>query len=296
MISAENLRKQFNSLVAVDGISFEIRKGEVFGLLGPNGAGKTTTISMLVGILRPDGGTVRIDGEGDPRRPEVRRKIGDAPQSLAVYQELTAEENLAFFGRLYGVRGRALKERVNWALDLAGLTDRKGDKVTTYSGGMQRRLNLVCALVHDPAIVLLDEPTVGVDPQSRNLIFDRIERLRDEGRTIVYTTHYMEEAQRLCDRVAIVDHGKMLDLDTVDALIDRHGGLSVVTAELEQQPSADISLPGELDGKVLHFESERPIDEIARLKTAGVMFRSLRVDRPNLENVFLNLTGRRLRD
>ena len=296
MIIADTIRKQFNGLVAVDDLSFSVSKGEVFGLLGPNGAGKTTTISMLVGVLQPEAGRVRIDGDGDPRQPQVRRKIGGAPQAVAIYNELTAEENLKFFGRLYGLHGAALRERVQWALDMAGLTERRRDRAKTYSGGMQRRLNLVCALVHDPAILLLDEPTAGVDPQSRNLIFERIEHLRDEGRTIVYTTHYMEEAQRLCDRVAIMDHGRMLDVDTVDALINRHGGHSSVTAELEQSPGADLTLPGTLEGQSLHFESDGPIDDIARLKASGVQFRSVHVDRPNLESVFLNLTGRRLRD
>jgi ABC-2 type transport system ATP-binding protein len=251
---------------------------------------------MLVGALKPDGGTVAIDGDGDPRRPGIRLRMGNAPQALALYNELTAEENLRFFARLYRLRGSRLKDRVTWALDLAGLQDRKQDAVKTFSGGMKRRLNLACALVHDPPIVLLDEPTVGVDPQSRNLIFERIELLKSEGRTIVYTTHYMEEAQRLCDRVAIIDHGKILDLGTVDELINRHGGHAVVTAELEASPDASARLPGKLEGLDLRFESGQPLQEIARLSSAGLKFRTLRVDRPDLESVFLNLTGRRLRD
>jgi ABC-2 type transport system ATP-binding protein len=290
MLTASNLIKRYGELTAVDGVSLQIGKGEIFGLLGPNGAGKSTTINMLVGVLVPDGGTIAIDGAGDPQDPSVRKKIGNAPQAMAVYEDLTAKENLEFFGRLFGLRGKLLTERVNWALELAVLDDRKDDQVHTYSGGMKRRLNLACALVHDPPLVLLDEPTVGVDPQSRNLIFEKIEQLRTQGHTIVYTTHYMEEAQRLCDRVAIIDHGKILDLDTVDNLIDKHGGKSIVKIEFEPATQLPDDLPGERNGRLLTFMSDHPMEEIAKT------FRSLHVERPDLEGVFLNLTGRRLRD
>jgi len=296
MIEARNLRKQYGDLVAVDDVSFHISRGSVFGLLGPNGAGKTTTISMLVGVLRPDQGEVEIDGGGDPAQASVRLKIGGAPQSPALYEELTAEENLLFFGRLYGLSGKRLRERVDWCLETAGLSERRSGYVSTFSGGMKRRLNLVCALVHDPPIILLDEPTAGVDPQSRNLIFEKIELLRNDGRTVVYTTHYMEEAQRLCDRVAIMDHGRILDVDTVDSLISRHGGTSVVTITLAQLPAADIPLPARPDGTTLRFETSSPIEDVADLATRGVKFRTLHVDHPDLESVFLNLTGRSLRD
>lgn len=296
MITVENLQKRYGDQVAVDGISFKIAPGEAFGLLGPNGAGKTTTINMLVGILTPDGGSVHIDGASDPTRAEVRRKIGNAPQTLALYDDLTASENLVFIGRLYGLRGARLSERVDYTLDLAGLTGRRNDRVGTFSGGMKRRLNLVCALIHDPPTLLLDEPTVGVDPQSRNLIFDQIERLRREGRTIVFTTHYMEEAERLCDRVAIMDHGKILALDTVDALIAKHGGRSVIEGELETTPEAGTKFAGQIDGTRFRMETDRPFEDISRLSADGLQFRSLRVDQADLETVFLNLTGRRLRD
>jgi ABC-2 type transport system ATP-binding protein len=251
---------------------------------------------MLIGALKPDAGTIHINGTGDPTRPEVRRSLGVAPQALALYQELTAEETLAFFGKLYGVTGDRLKARVNWALEFAGLTDRRRDRVKTYSGGMARRLNLACALVHDPAAIFLDEPTVGVDPQSRNHVFDSIETLKKSGRTILYTTHYMEEAQRLCDRVAIMDRGKVLALDTVDELVKQHGGRSVVTAELERPPAPGAKLPGRLEGTSLRFESTQPLEEVARLSGEGIKFTTLRVDRPDLQTVFLSLTGRSLRD
>ena len=295
MIAASDIHKTFGTVTAVDGISFEVKTGEIFGLLGPNGAGKSTTINMLVGLLTPDSGTVRIDG-GDPTQSAYRMKIGAAPQALAIYEDLTAEENLRFFGSLYGLHGRKLTERVNWCLDLAALTERRKDYAKTYSGGMKRRLNLVCALVHDPVLLLLDEPTVGVDPQSRNMIFDKIELLKKDGRTIVYTTHYMEEAQRLCDRVAIVDQGRMLDLDTVPKLIEKHGGSALVVAELQQQPPEGVSLPGELDELTLRFQSDKPLEDTARLNAQGIKMQSIRIDRADLESVFLNLTGRRLRD
>lgn len=296
MIEVRELRKSFGSTVAVDGVSFEVGRGETFGLLGPNGAGKTTTIGMLVGVLRPDGGSVLVNGGAKPTEAAARLAIGVAPQSLSLYEELTARENLLFFGRLYRLRGARLAERVTWALDFSELADRARDRVKTFSGGMKRRLNLAVALVHDPQVLFLDEPTVGVDPQSRNHIFDCVEELKSQGRTIIYTTQYMEEAQRLCDRVAIMDHGRLLDLDRVDALIERHGGRAVVKAELVRPPADASILPAPLDGMALRFESERPLEEIARLSTAGVAFQSLEVARPDLETVFLTLTGRSLRD
>ncbi|HKA24633.1 MAG TPA: ABC transporter ATP-binding protein [Candidatus Eisenbacteria bacterium] len=295
MIEVRDLRKSYGVLAAVDGVSFEVRRGETFGLLGPNGAGKTTTMHLLVGVLRPDGGTIQIAGEGDPTRPQTREKLGLAPQAMSLYPDLTGEENLAFFARLHGLGGSALHERVESMLALAGLTDRRKHRVRTYSGGMQRRLNLACALVHDPPVLLLDEPTVGVDPQSRNHLFENIESLRAQGRTILYTTHYMEEAQRLCDRVAIMDKGKILALDTVPALIERYGGASLIEAELEEPP-VDGGHAGTWDGHMLRVPSERPLEEVARLAGSGVRFTSLHIKRPDLETVFLELTGRSLRD
>ena len=296
MIQAEQLTKRFGELAAVDSVSFEISKGETFGLLGPNGAGKTTTIHMLVGALKPDGGRVVIDSIPDPTHAKARKRIGIAPQALALYENLSAVENVAFFGKLYGLSGGPLQKQVDWALSFTGLSERRKDRMKTYSGGMKRRLNMACAVVHKPQVLFLDEPTVGVDPQSRNHIFENIEALKGEGTTILYTTHYMEEAQRLCDRVAIMDRGKVLAMDTVDGLIEKHGGKSLVTATLDKPPPDPSALPGELDGLSLRVETNRPLEEVARLTDAGVHFTRLRVDRPDLEAVFLNLTGRRLRD
>ncbi len=296
MLEVTDLRKSFGDINAVDGVSFGVQQGEAFGLLGPNGAGKTTTISMMVGILSPDAGIISVHGEADPTRPAVRRRFGIAPQSLSLYDNLSAQENLAFFGKLYGLSGAELKERVDWALELASLQDRRKDRVKTFSGGMQRRLNLAAAMVHDPEVLFLDEPTVGIDPQSRNHILEQIHQLKASGLTIIYTTHYMEEAARLCDRVAIMDHGKLLALDTVQRLIAAHGGESLVLAELNQVPQDGAALPGDLDGTSLRFQSAEPLAEIGRLTSSGFEFSTLQVTQPDLEAVFLALTGRRLRD
>jgi ABC-2 type transport system ATP-binding protein len=303
MIKADNLKKQYGDIIAVNDVSFEVQKGETFGLLGPNGAGKTTTIQLLCGLLKPDGGVVTLNGKADPGLIDVRLSLGVVPQALAIYEELSAEQNLHFFGKLYGLRGKQLKERINNCLKIAGLEQRSKERVSKYSGGMKRRLNMVCSFLHEPPILLLDEPTVGVDPQSRNLIFDTIDDIKKQGRTIIYTTHYMEEAQRLCDRVAILDHGKILDMDSVENLIVKHGGPSYIEAEFEEgQLDADKIRPF-IDNKdiqfeetKIRFETSQPMESLAKLNQSGVRFSSLKVQTANLEDVFLNLTGRRLRD
>ena len=303
MIKSENLKKLYGATVAVDDVSFEVQKGETFGLLGPNGAGKTTTIKMLCGLLKPDAGTITLNGKTNPGLTDVRMSFGVVPQSLALYGELSALENLLFFGRIYGLSGQKLNERVRSCLEIAGLTERSKERVSKYSGGMKRRLNMVCSLLHDPPILLLDEPTVGVDPQSRNLIFETIEEMSKQGRTIIYTTHYMEEAQRLCNRVAIIDHGRILDMDSVENLITRHGGPSHIEAEFEEtqsdvnkiKPFVD-STNIQFDGMKIVFQTSRPMESLAKLNSSGVRFRSLKVQTADLEDVFLNLTGRRLRN
>jgi ABC-2 type transport system ATP-binding protein len=284
MLTLKNLRKSFGDIVAVDGLSLEVPRGVVFGFLGPNGAGKTTTLSMAVGLLRPDSGSVTLEAggvAGDPSDPAVRRRIGIAPQASALYDDLSADENLAFFARLYGLSGDVIRERADKVLALVGLTDRRKDRVKGYSGGMKRRLNLAAGLMHEPDLLLLDEPAAGVDPQSRNAILDIVRALRDQGRTIVYTTHYMEEAQRLCDQVAVIDHGKLLALGTVDELIARYGGESMVTIH---------TTAGEEK-----LASANPVATLSE-KLAQKDVLNVRVDRPDLEGVFLSLTGRSLRD
>lgn len=296
MLEARELIKSYGSTRAVDGVSLRIERGASFGLLGPNGAGKSTTIAMLVGALVPDSGTVHLDGARSPSVPATRREIGVAPQDLAIYEELSAEENLAFFGRIYGLRGRRLAERVMWGLALAGLEGRRRDRAETFSGGMKRRLNLACAAVHEPRLLVCDEPTVGVDPQSRNHIFESIEALRAEGCTLLYTTHYMEEAERLCDRVAIMDHGRILAEGPVPELVAEHGGSTVVEIELAEAPADPQALPGTLDGLVLRVHTDDPLATVEALGRRGLAIERLRIDRPDLERVFLQLTGRSLRD
>jgi ABC-2 type transport system ATP-binding protein len=280
MLRLTNLGKRFGDVVAVDGLNLDVRRGEVFGLLGPNGAGKSTTISMAMGLVVPDTGTVELEGLGSPNDAAVRRHLGLAPQTLALYDDLTAEENLAFFAKLY--RLDRVKERVASALELVGLGPRGRHRVKGFSGGMQRRLNFAIALIHDPPLLMLDEPTAGVDPQSRNNILELVRKLAGEGRTIIYTTHYMEEAAKVCDRVGIIDHGKLLDVGTVGELVTRHGGSTSVVIERSDMPEERIVTPD-------------PLKVIAQSLSSGDVA-GLRVERPDLESVFLALTGRSLRD
>ena len=281
MLTLRALTKKYGALVAVDHLDLEVRQGEVFGLLGPNGAGKSTTVGLSVGLIRPDTGEVRVGTLGPPHDPGVRRRIGVAPQALSLYDELSAQENLAFFGATYGLRGAHLQAQVDRVLEFVGLAERRRDRVSTYSGGMKRRINLAAALVHDPPLVLLDEPTVGVDPQSRHAILQRILELRESGRTIVYTTHYMEEAAKLCDRVGIIDHGRLLALDTVEGLIRAHGGPPTLVVRSGQEE--------------MSVRTQDPVGELARI-AASRRVDDFHVVRADLEQVFLNLTGRTLRD
>ena len=281
-VAAEGLTKFYGSSRGVEDLSFEARPGEVFGFLGPNGAGKTTTIRLMLDFLRPTRGSIRVLGL-DPRRDarEVHARTGYLPGELALYDRLTGAENLRFFGTVYGLRGAALDARVKWCLDFVGLTDRQDDRAEGYSGGMKRRLNLAAALIHDPQLLLLDEPTVGVDPQSRNKIFDSIEQLHREGRTVIYTTHYMEEAERLCDRIAIVDAGKLLALGTLEDLLEAHGG-----------PPTLIVRSG---GGEQRLQTANPLGELNRIAATSAID-EFHMERPTLEQVFLRLTGRSLRD
>jgi len=309
MIEINGLVKKYGDRVAVNGVSFWVQKGEIFGLLGPNGAGKTTLISILATLLPPDGGQVTICGYDLQREASrIRPLIGFVPQELALYPTLSAWDNLAFFGRIYGLRRTALKERIATVLDLVGLRNRAGDAVRTFSGGMKRRLNIAAGLIHGPRILFLDEPTVGVDPQSRNFIFEHIERLRTEGMTILYTTHYMEEAERLCDRVAIMDEGRILALDTPKGLIGLLGG-GVIHMEATTERMADLlsairDLPhvraASSRDRQLKIETSaaRPalLELIELCNACDIPILSLEVLEPNLESVFLHLTGKRLRD
>ena len=280
MIRIDQVRKQFGSTVALDQLSLDVRPGEIFGLLGPNGAGKSTTMALLTGLTTPDSGTLSVLG-GNPCDPALRRRIGLAPQSLALYENLSGRENIEFFARMFGLRGAHLAQRVDAALEFVQLADRQHDRAGTFSGGMQRRLNLAAAIAHEPELILLDEPTAGVDPQSRNALFDNVLALKQAGRTIVYTTHYMEEVERLCDRVAIVDQGRVLAIDTVAGLLRTHAGKPVLVIERE--------------GGDERIETEAPLEALNRAAAAGPIT-GFHVERPRLEQVFLHLTGRTLRD
>jgi ABC-2 type transport system ATP-binding protein len=290
VLALRDIRRRFGSTIAVDGLSLEVRTGEVFGLLGPNGAGKSTTIAIATGLLAPDAGSVDLLGLGSPSSPKVRMHLGLAPQEITLYAELTARENLRFFADLYGVANARM--RVDELLALVELDARANDRVATFSGGMKRRLNLAAALVHDPKLVLLDEPTAGVDPQSRNRILELVRRLAGEGKTVLYTTHYMEEAAKICDRVGIVDHGRMLDVGTVAELVARHGGQSAVTIERDGAEERILTADpvAEVARQFARANSDRERGEVSREVTG------LRIERPDLETVFLSLTGRSLRE
>jgi ABC-2 type transport system ATP-binding protein len=311
MLEARSLKKSYGPLVAVDGVSLRAGKGEIIGLLGPNGAGKTTTVSMIAGLLRPDSGEVliggrRLHGDTDP----LKRQIGLAPQDLGLYEELSARDNLALFGALYNLGGAELKRAMGRVLELVGLADRAKDKVAGFSGGMRRRLNLAAALLHDPQVLLLDEPTVGVDPQSRNAIFDNLETLRQAGKTLLYTTHYMEEAERLCDRLVIIDHGKVIADDTLQGLHKLMPAASMLTVELADS-HGDLNLleklrtlpevqSAEMRGgslKIgLHDLSTEAPKVLEWLVGRGHPFQHVSSELASLESVFLTLTGRSLRD
>ncbi len=309
VLVVDGLQRSFGDLKAVDGVSFHIAAGETYGLLGPNGAGKTTAISMIAGLIAPDAGSVTVMGlPMTPGDVEPKRHIGLVPQDLAIYPELTARENLAFFGRLHGMGGAELKARTDEVLELIGLADRAKDAVKEYSGGMKRRLNIGIGLLHKPSLLILDEPTVGVDPQSRNAILESVEALSGEGMAVLYTTHYMEEAERLCDRIAILDTGRVQAEGTRDELIRLTGGVDTIrisgSGDLSAAAEALDGIPGVekvvADRHTLVLtvrDAPRAVTAIVTSATAaGLTLRDVEISRPDLESVFLVLTGKALRD
>ncbi|HZD79712.1 MAG TPA: ABC transporter ATP-binding protein [Actinomycetota bacterium] len=304
-----DLRKAFGDLIAVDGVGFHIAAGETYGLLGPNGAGKTTTISMICGLLDRDGGEVLLEGHPlDPRAVKAKAAIGYVPQELALYPDLTGRENLRFFGRLYALAGRDLEARVDEVLSVIDLQERADDRVEHYSGGMQRRLNIGLGLLNRPSLLVLDEPTVGVDPQSRNAILSGVERFRGLGMAVLYTTHYMEEAERLCDRVGIIDHGQLKAEGTRRELV----------AMVGERDRVSLAATGDLDAAERTVEAVGGVEDVSRrdgglevvvreahrvlpavlsaVAEAGAHATSVEIAEPNLEAVFLHLTGRALRE
>lgn len=307
VLTVNGLVRSYDDLVAVAGVSFSISEGETFGLLGPNGAGKTTAISMISGLLEPDAGTVEVLGEEiSVRSTKGRDRIGLVPQDLAIYPDLTARENLRFFGRLYGMNGGALTGRIGEVLDVIGLTDRADDLTKEFSGGMKRRLNIGIGLLHQPRLLILDEPTVGVDPQSRNAILDAVEQLSSEGLAVLYTTHYMEEAERLCDRVAIIDEGTIRAEGTRRELVSLVGEKDriTVTGELRGAAGTVRELAGvsevhEGDHRLDVFVDQASVvlpSLLAKVAEGGGTISAVEVLEPNLEAVFLHLTGKALRD
>jgi ABC-2 type transport system ATP-binding protein len=309
MLEVNGLTKRYGKLKAITGVSFRADSGQTIGLLGPNGAGKTTTVSIIAGLLSPDSGEVLIEGkqvksDTDP----IKLKIGLVPQDMALYDQLTARDNLTFFAALYSLAGAKARHAIDEALNLVALSDRAGDKVGTFSGGMKRRLNLAAALLHDPQIFLLDEPTVGVDPQSRNAIFENLETLKKRGKTLIYTTHYMEEAERLCDRIVIIDHGKVVADDTVPGLHKLLPVTNVIAVELDHtdgfKPEQMLALP-EVKSAALEQNTLRiGVHDLSRgapgilrwLAENGHSYHHVSSEQPNLETIFLTLTGRSLRD
>ncbi|MCX7709052.1 MAG: ABC transporter ATP-binding protein [Clostridia bacterium] len=308
-LKIRDLSKAFGKLQAVDHVSFEISEGEVFGLLGPNGAGKSTLISMMTTLLSPDSGSVEIGGFELAKQPmEIKKILGFVPQEIALYPTLTAKENLMFWGRMYGLSGALLKERVDEALDIAGLKDRAKQRIDSYSGGMKRRINIAAALLHHPKILIMDEPTVGIDPQSRNHILETVLKLNREGMTVIYTSHYMEEVEFLCSRIAIMDHGKVIALGSKEELRKMIGNKDTIQIESVNVGNKVTELINGLAGvdsvthsgntvKIISMDSDKILAKVISIFDAEKRkIHSINIEQSNLESVFLHLTGRALRD
>jgi ABC-2 type transport system ATP-binding protein len=309
MLRASHLNKSFGKQLAVCDVSFSLLRGQTLGLIGPNGAGKSTTVSMLCGLLRPDSGEVLLQGVAIGQgRSEIKRQIGLVPQDLALYEDMSALENLKLFGALYGLHGKALRSRCDEVLELTQLSERSKDLIKTFSGGMKRRLNIAAAMLHDPQLLILDEPTVGIDPQSRNAIFDSLELLKQQGRSLIYTSHYMEEVERLADHIVVIDHGKVIADESPADLYLRLPAAAALQVDLETGISADTLVLLETYPGVSGVSSSGLHLEIALTKTGdaltvldwlaaqGCHALHFGTAKATLEDVFLTLTGRTLRD
>jgi len=305
MIKLKNVNKSFKTIKALDDVNLEIKQGEFFGLLGPNGAGKSTTMNLLIGYLSADSGSILVNGEEvSTTGLNFRKEIGFVPQSIALYNELSAVENLRIFGSFYNLSKTTIEEQISSYLNAVGLYDRRKEEVKNFSGGMKRRLNLIAALLHKPKVLLCDEPTVGVDPQSRNAIFDFLEKLNSEGLTIVYTTHYMEEAERMCNRVAIIDSGKIIALGTPDELLQMLPASEHIYITKNNATASNIDVfkgYGEITENTEKYELRLNKDAklssfFGSLESTGINVQNVTIEKPTLEELFLNLTGKRLRD
>lgn len=308
MLLAKNLSKSYNDVHALSNVSLSIKEGELYGLLGPNGAGKTTTISILSSLLKPDGGEVLYQGKSLYKNTsDCKKIIGVVPQEIALYEDLTATENLKFWGTLYGIKGKQLQSKTDELLEFLGLADRKNHKIKTYSGGMKRRINIAAALLHDPKIVFMDEPTVGIDPQSRNLIFEVIEELHSRGLTMIYTTHYMEEAERLCDRIGIIDEGRIITEGSLDELkkassVKEEIQVNFTNPQKNDLTSLDNHFNGQLSIQANQMtlstsKTNTDLPELIQMCTnANLQLEKLDVRSLSLESIFLELTGKSLRD
>ncbi|MFL0250162.1 ABC transporter ATP-binding protein [Clostridium neuense] len=309
ILQIKNLKKKYKDFLAVDNLNLNIEEGEIYGLLGPNGAGKSTTINTIIGLNKIDAGQILVFGKDlKTNETEIKKNIGVVPQDIAVFEDLSAYENVQFFGRLSGLRGALLKERIKEALDFTELWDRRKDKPGQYSGGMQRRLNIACAIVHHPKLIIMDEPTVGIDPQSRNHILESVKRLNEMGSTIIYTSHYMEEIEVLCSKITIIDHGKEIATGTKEQLKELISHEERVQLEVsyidDNLISAIKSVQGvkkcQVTNNVIEISSEKNSGNISAITAKIAEFKSklvsINVEKPTLEGVFLTLTGRKLRD
>ena len=309
-IEVKNITKRFNDKLAVDNVSLEIERGEIFGLLGPNGAGKSTLISTMIGLLKADSGEVLVNGYSINKEPlKVKEQIGLVPQEIALYEKLSAKENLEFWGAMYGLKGRLLKQRMDEAIELAGLQDSYKMVVKKYSGGMKRRLNIACAVLHHPKILIMDEPTVGIDPQSRNHIFEFTKNINKENdTTVIYTSHYMEEIEALCNNLFILDLGKevakgskaevkrmVTDLTKVDIAVMKYNDEAVLKLKKLKGVSEIVKEEGKLI-LITKNESFNLEEAVKALMSDGIKFTSIHINEPTLEEVFLTLTGKKLRD
>lgn len=309
ILEIKNLIKRYNDLIAVDNVNLSIQEGEIFGLLGPNGAGKSTTINAIIGLTKIDSGTIKLFGKDlASDEMEIKKHIGIVPQDIAVFEDLTAYENVSFFGQLYGLKGDLLKSRVKEALEFTGLWDRRKDYPKKYSGGMKRRLNIACAIVHQPKLIIMDEPTVGIDPQSRNHILQTVKKLNELGSTIIYTSHYMEEIEEICTKIVIIDHGKVIAEGTLEKLKSMISFEESLEIQLSSVNYTLVDLIKSISGvkdvfvneSTLTIISEKNSKNLSRIidviSNSESEILSLNIDKPTLEGVFLTLTGKKLRD